>query len=137
MRTFDDKPANPGAFRVQRSTLSRLTTPKSESSTVQVAPPRPNDKHEAAAAADTPELSSIQQLLGHLLIKHRLITEAQLDEALEVQRTTRPYKPIGQVLVQQGAIAEGDLNTILDLYRKRSGLGELLVKSRLITGEQL
>ncbi|HMH49675.1 MAG TPA: ATPase, T2SS/T4P/T4SS family [Candidatus Acidoferrum sp.] len=135
MRTFDE-PENPRAFKVQRETLSRLTSSKVESSAVQVSPPAwPTGKPEPAA--DPVELSSSQQLLGHLLIKHRLITEAQLDEALEIQQTTRPYKPIGQILVERGAMAQSDLKAILDLYRKRSRLGETLVKSRVITAEQL
>src|SRR4029077_8581000 len=107
MRTFDE-PENPRAFKVQRETLSRLTSSKVESSTVQVSPPAwPTGKQESAA--DPVELSSTPQLSGHLLIKHRLITEAQLDEALEIQQTTRPYKPIGQILVERGAMAQSDL----------------------------
>src|SRR5713101_6458118 len=135
MRTFDEQPGNHGGFRVQRATLSRLTSSKADSSAVQVSPPRPNGKHEPVA--DPTELGSTQQLLGNLLIKHRLIAESQLEEALEIQQTTRPYKPIGQILVEQGAMAESDLKAILDLYRKRSRLGETLVKSRVITSEQL
>ena len=127
MRTFDEQPGNHGGFRVQRAALARLTSSKAEAPTIQVSPP----------AADPTELGSTQQLLGHLLIKHRLITESQLDEALEIQQTTRPYRPIGQILVERGAIAQSDLNAILDLYRKRSRLGETLVKSRVITPEQL
>jgi type IV pilus assembly protein PilB len=135
MRTFDEQPANSGAFRVQRATLSRLTSSKAQSSTIQAPPPRPDAKPKPAA--DPIELGSTQQLLGHLLIKHRLITESQLDEALEVQQTARPYKAIGEILVERGAMAQGDLKAILDLYRKRSRLGETLVKSRVITPEQL
>ncbi len=135
MRMFDQRPENHRAFRVQREALSRLTSPKAEPPAVQVFPPPTSGKREPEA--DPVEPPSSQQLLGHLLIKHRLITDAQLEEALEIQQTARPYKPIGQILVERGAMAEGDLKGILDLYRKRSRLGDTLVKSRVITSEQL
>lgn len=86
---------------------------------------------------ETVELGSAQQLLGHLLISDRLITESQLEDALEIQQMTRPYKPLGQILVELGAIAPAKLKSILDLYRKRSRLGEILVKSGAITPDQL
>jgi type IV pilus assembly protein PilB len=85
---------------------------------------------------DEEELSSPEELLGRLLIQHRLITESQLQEALQIQRT-RPYKPIGQILVERGALTQGDLKAILDVYGKRSRLGEILVKSRVVSPEQL
>ena len=117
--------------RRRETTLSRLTSSTADESAVQMSPPRPNGKPEPVA--DPTELGSIQQLLGYLLIKHRLITESQLEEALEAQQTMRPHKAIGQLLVERGAMAESDLKAILDLYRKRSRLGETLVKSRVIT----
>lgn len=135
MRMFDQRPENHRAFRVQREALSRLTSSKVESPAAQVFPPPTSGKSEPAA--ESVELPSSEQLLGHLLIQHRLITEAQLEEALEIQQTARPYKPIGQILVERGAMAQGDLKGILDLYRKRSRLGDTLVKSRVITSEQL
>jgi len=99
MRMFDQRPENPRAFRVQREALSRLTSPKVESPAVQVFPPPTSAKREPEA--DPVDLPSSQQLLGHLLIKHRLITDAQLEEALAIQQTARPYKPIGQILVER------------------------------------
>jgi type IV pilus assembly protein PilB len=135
MRTFDEHPENRPGFKVQRSTLSRLTSSKAESAAVQAPAPPANASPEPVARPG--ELGSSQQLLGYLLIKHRLITEAQLDEALEVQQALRTYKPIGQILVERGAVLQSDLEAILDLYRKRSRLGETLVKGRIITAEQL
>ncbi len=135
MRTFEEHPENRPGFKVQRSTLSRLTSSKAESTAVQAPPPPANRSYEPTSVGM--DLGSSQQLLGHLLIKHRLITEAQLDEALEVQQALRTYKPIGQILVERGVVSQSDLEAILDLYRKRSRLGETLVKGQVITAEQL
>jgi type IV pilus assembly protein PilB len=118
MRTFDDLPEQ------YRPALQLSASPF-----------RSNRTHEASV--DEAELSSPEELLGRLLIQHRLITESQLQEALQLQQKTRPYKPIGQVLVERGALTQGDLKAILDVYGKRSRLGEILVKSRVISPEQL
>lgn len=113
MRTFDE------------NHRPLTTPPAAEESNVQLAP------------GETTNLASAQNLLGHLLINHRLITEAQLEEALEIQQVTRSYQPLGQILVERGTLAQADLKAILDAYRKRSRLGDLLVKSEVITAEQL
>ena len=83
------------------------------------------------------EETTSQELLGDVLVRHRLITESQLEEALAIQGETQPYKPVGQILVERGVIAWGDLKAILDVYGKRTRLGDMLVKTRAITAEQL
>src|SRR5438874_6201381 len=45
--------------------------------------------------------------LGSLLLERELITQEQLDGALEEQRATR--KSLGRVLIDKGIVAEGDL----------------------------
>lgn len=75
--------------------------------------------------------------MGDLLVKEGLITHVQLEEALAVQQTLTAYKPLGHILVEQGAITQRQLNYVLQVYHKRPRLGELLLWSRAITQQQL
>ena len=79
----------------------------------------------------------VQPLVGQFLVKERLITEAQLDEALRVQASLDTYTPIGHVLVGQRIITLKQLNAVLDKYRKRPKLGAVLIAAKVITEEQL
>jgi Type II secretion system (T2SS), protein E, N-terminal domain len=81
--------------------------------------------------------STAKPLLGQFLIKEKLITEAQLDEALRLQASMDPYTPIGQVLVGQKFITLKQLNSVLDKYRKRPKLGAVLIAAKVITEVQL
>jgi Type II secretion system (T2SS), protein E, N-terminal domain len=81
--------------------------------------------------------SSAPPLVGQLLVSERLITEAQLDEALRLQAGLDTYTPIGQVLVDQSFITLKELDTVLDKYRKRPKLGAVLLAAGVITVEQL
>jgi type IV pilus assembly protein PilB len=54
--------------------------------------------------------------LGILLLKNNLITENQLDRALEIQKTTG--QKLGEILINRHYITEEDLNEILDLQKK-------------------
>ena len=74
---------------------------------------------------------------GELLIEEKLITPEQLQEALRVQSTLESYIPIGQLLMMRGWLTRTQLTTMLRRHRKRARLGELLVKARRITPEQL
>jgi type II secretion system (T2SS) protein E len=78
-----------------------------------------------------------QPLVGQLLFREGLITEAQLEHALRVQHGLDTYTPIGQVLVEQKAITLKQLNALLDRYRKRPKLGAVLVAAKVITRDQL
>jgi hypothetical protein len=75
--------------------------------------------------------------LGTLMIEEGLITDSQLREALKTQSDLGAYKPVGQILVDQKAISAKQLNLCIDKYHKRARLGEVLLKSRIITGVQL
>jgi type IV pilus assembly protein PilB len=75
--------------------------------------------------------------LGSLMVEEGLITDSQLQEALRTQRELDVYKPVGQILVDQKAISAKQLNLFLDNRQKRARLGEILLKSKIITGEQL
>ncbi len=87
--------------------------------------------------SDAAALASPHQLLGSLLIKEGLITQSQLDEVLQVQEGFGLYKPIGQILVDRGVIGQGQLNAVLERYAKRSSLGQILVRSKILTPSQL
>ena len=54
--------------------------------------------------------------LGQLLLKNNLITENQLDRALEIQKTTG--QKLGEILIGRHYITEEDLNEILNLQKK-------------------
>ena len=45
-----------------------------------------------------------RQRLGELLVTHRLISQEQLDKALEAQR--QRFQPLGQILIQLGMLSE-------------------------------
>jgi len=99
------------------------------------APPQPEVIPNAALAA--PESASPHQLLGYLLVKDSLITQAQLDEALHIQERLSPSTLIGQILVDHGVISARQLNATLDRYAKRSRLGQVLVQAKVLTHAQL
>ncbi len=90
-------------------------------------------KEHAAAAGE----SGHGTRLGDLLIQEKLVTAEQLDEALRVQSTLNTYLPLGQILVMRGWLTRTQLTTVLRRHRKRARLGEMLVKSKRITPEQL
>jgi type IV pilus assembly protein PilB len=86
-------------------------------------------------AEDRPSPSDPQ--LGTLMVGEGLITDSQLQEALRAQSRLDAYRPVGQILVDQKAISAKQLNLFIDKYHKRARLGEILLKSKTITGEQL
>jgi type IV pilus assembly protein PilB len=75
--------------------------------------------------------------LGNLLVKEGLLTQAQLEEALRAQAALGEPRPLGQILVEQKLITPRQLNLVLDVYRKRPRLGEVLVRSGVLTDGQL
>lgn len=77
-----------------------------------------------------------QKKVGEILIEHRLISEDQLREALELQKVF-PDQPVGQLLCKLGFLNEGELSYILEQTGKRQKLGDLLIRERLIDEERL
>jgi type II secretory ATPase GspE/PulE/Tfp pilus assembly ATPase PilB-like protein len=75
--------------------------------------------------------------LGALMLEEGLISDSQLQEALRTQSELDVYRPLGQILVDQKAISAKQLNLFIDKHHKRARLGEILLKSKIITGEQL
>jgi hypothetical protein len=75
--------------------------------------------------------------LGELLKREGLINERQLQEALRIQDALTIYKPLGQILIDHDLILPERLKILLDSNNKRAPLGEILVRSKQITQEQL
>ena len=89
-----------------------------------------------AAAADSVETPTGSRF-GELLVDEALITPDQLTEALRVQSTLAAYTPLGEILMTRGCLTRTQLTSLLRRHRKRARLGELLVRARRITAEQL
>ncbi|GAB4310701.1 MAG: hypothetical protein Kow0059_00270 [Candidatus Sumerlaeia bacterium] len=75
--------------------------------------------------------------LGEALIKEGLLTEHQLQHALQIQQDSVERKRLGQILVEFGYITKRQLRDISRKYSFRQQIGELLVDSGFITDEQL
>ena len=69
----------------------------------------------------------ITKRLGELLIEQGLISQEQLDEALEMQKMY-PDQTVGQLLCRLGYIRESDLSLVLDQKNKRRKLADILLK---------
>lgn len=74
---------------------------------------------------------------GELLVQDNVITSDQLDAALRLQSVSRTYQPIGQILLHNKFITRRQLNALLHRHRKRSRIGEVLMKAGRITAVQL
>jgi type II secretory ATPase GspE/PulE/Tfp pilus assembly ATPase PilB-like protein len=64
--------------------------------------------------------------IGELLIEQKFITQEQLHEALEVQKTSSPNQLIGQILCRLGYLNDNDLSIVLDQKNKRRTLIDIL-----------
>ena len=76
-------------------------------------------------------------LLGGLLVKDRLINEAQLERALALQEQVEPRPLLGQLLVDQKLLTPHELNVVLAKYRREHLLGDILVETNVVTSAQL
>lgn len=93
--------------------------------------------NQVTAPADGAPTPSQERRLGELLVQEGLITQAELQQALEIQRGLEVPHPLGKILVEQKLITHRQLNLFLDRYRKRPRLGEVLIKTGVISPEQL
>ncbi|HKC98014.1 MAG TPA: ATPase, T2SS/T4P/T4SS family [Methylomirabilota bacterium] len=75
--------------------------------------------------------------LGDLLVSEGLATPADIQKALRLQAQSKTYTLLGHILVDQKVITRAQLLSVLDRHRRRSKLGDLLVKSKAITSSQL
>lgn len=74
--------------------------------------------------------------LGEILLESNLITEPQLSEALELQKSF-PGETIGRLLCRLGFLKESDLNYILEQTGKRKKLVDILLAEGMITEEKI
>ena len=77
------------------------------------------------------------RLLGEFLVQEALVTETQLAAALRAQKASPGGAPIGQILVEQGALSPTDLEAVLHRYHKKYRLGDILVETSVISDTQL
>ncbi|HZW91008.1 MAG TPA: hypothetical protein VFF12_18160 [Myxococcaceae bacterium] len=82
-------------------------------------------------------MPSRTRLLGELLLREGLVTEGQLTTALRAQEARLDGTPIGQLLVEQGALSPADLEAVLRRYHKKYRLGDILVETNVISETQL
>jgi len=90
-----------------------------------------------------------KRLLGKILVDGEFITPSDLEAAIEQQKKTNDQ--LGEILVRMGALDPGELEAVLSIQRDLSSLddavkvasgvrlllGELLLRAKRITGEQL
>ncbi len=79
----------------------------------------------------------LEKKIGEILIENRLLTQAQLDEALVRQKEAPVYENLGRVLVSMGHISEATLQKSLDMYDKRQKFMEVLLNYKFITKDEL
>lgn len=77
----------------------------------------------------------IRKNLGQILIERNIITQAQLDLALTMQKVERG-KYLGQILFEMG-VRQDEINNALDSFDKRKPFGQILVDMKFITPQQL
>ena len=82
-------------------------------------------------------IPSRTRLLGELLLREGLVTEGQLTTALRAQEARHDGTPVGQLLVEQGALSSADLEGALRRYHKKYRLGDILVETNVISETQL
>ena len=58
-------------------------------------------------------------LLGRLLIENQFLTEEQLQEVLEKQKSSPEGKLLTEILLEEGLISQRALDTILSIQRKK------------------
>ena len=98
----------------------------------------PSDSAGLQAVRNSPSRRQAGVLrLGDLLVAEDFATQSQVQTALRVQSQSKTYLPLGHILVAQKVITRSQLQSVLERYRRRSKLGELLVKTHLLTSEQL
>ncbi len=78
-----------------------------------------------------------EKLLGEILLEYRMITEAQLDEALAKQKGSGGEFKLGAVLLSLGYLKEPELQRAFDQYEKRQKFAEILINYKLVTEEEL
>ncbi|MCG6534669.1 MAG: hypothetical protein L7F78_08280 [Syntrophales bacterium LBB04] len=102
-------------------------------------------QRELATPEDTIKAAAgVRELLGDLLIRAKRLTPELLSEALEEQQRTG--EKLGSILVRRGNLTAAELDAVLAFQNQQSAqklypsplrLGEILVRTRAITSENL
>ncbi|PYN24062.1 MAG: type II secretion system protein GspE [Candidatus Rokuibacteriota bacterium] len=91
----------------------------------------------AAVRKSTSRRHGVSLRLGDILVYEGLATAADVQSALHLQSVARTYIPLGHILVAQKIITRRQLLSVLERHQRQSKLGELLVKTKALTTEQL
>jgi len=73
--------------------------------------------------------------IGQILVVKNIISEAQLEHALEMQKR-EPDRYLGQILCEMG-VSQSRIIRALYYSNKRKKIGQILVELKIITAEQL
>ena len=74
--------------------------------------------------------------VGEILIEQELISQEQLQQALELQKNI-PDQTIGQLLCKLGFIRGSDLRFVLDQKNKRQELADVLIRDGLVDQQKI
>lgn len=58
-------------------------------------------------------------LFGRIAVLNNIITQEQLTEALEIQKSKQEFSPIGLILLKKNYITRDHLKAILETQKKR------------------
>jgi len=83
------------------------------------------------------KIRSRDRKIGEILLDEELISKDQLQEAFRIHKGRDIYKPIGQIFVDQKFITKKQLNFLLDRHLKRPKLGNILVRSGILSEHEL
>lgn len=78
----------------------------------------------------------VDNRIGQLLVRHRVISLAQLEACLALQ-PARPGRLLGEVVVEEGHATMEDINGVLKLQLSELRLGQILTRCKLVSQEQL
>ena len=84
------------------------------------------------------EKAQVKRLkIGEALHAEGLITEAQLQQALEAQKAMESRMPLGEVCVRLKFISRSDLRNLLRKHLQHIPIGQLLVNMGIVTEDQM
>ncbi len=77
--------------------------------------------------------------IGDLLVQHKFLTQQDLEKAIAVQKREQELQrlPLGQILVEMGALSKPDLESLLAQPDLKKNLGTLAVEKGLVQKEAL
>ena len=93
----------------------------------------------------------LQTILGRLAVEEGTVSRPQLDHTLRLQRQNGSYRPLGEIMVEQGYLSQETLGRLLSRQQmikntttgfplaspKKRLLGEVLIEEKLARPEQV